>query len=48
MNVPLKFISKNIWVHPLSSRGATPLILTTPNRNSQKVWVTVNMISPNV
>ena len=46
MNVPLKFNSKNIWVHPL--RGATPLILTTPNRNSQKLWVTGNMISPKV
>ena len=36
------------FVHPLSSRGATPLILTTPNSNSQKVWVTGNMISPKV
>ena len=48
MNVPLKYISKNIWVHPFSSRGVTPLILTTPNRNSQKVCVTGNMISPKV
>ena len=48
MNVTLKFISKNIWVHQLNSRGATLLILTTPNRNSQTERVTGNMISPNV
>ena len=48
MNVPLKFISKNIWVHPLNSIGANPLSLITLDRNSQKVWVTGNMISPKV